>query len=217
MLEAVIFDRDGILINSEEIHIQSTFNALEKLGIKPESSDRKLIIGRHPSDYSLDFLKKYSKCGFSYDAFRKFQKEFYYNTIDNAPLFEDAIELVKMIHSSRIPLGLATSSSKDNTTRFLERTMLKTSFNAVITAEDCDKRKPDPAPYLITANKLQVDPRYCVAIEDTAIGVESAKRAGMKCIAIPNEYTADQDFSRADAIVNSAKDVTLLFLQKLIQ
>lgn len=217
MLEAVIFDRDGILMNSEEIHIQSTLSALEKFGIKPDLSDRKLIIGRHPSDYGLDFLKKYLKYGFSYDLFRKFQKEFYYDTIDSAPLFKDAIKLVKMIHASKIPLGLATSSSKENTTHFLERAMLENIFDAVITFEDCDKRKPDPTPYIITANKLQVNPKYCVAIEDTTIGVESAKRAGMKCIAIPNEYTLDQDFTKADVVVESAKKITIQFLKKLIQ
>jgi HAD superfamily hydrolase (TIGR01509 family) len=217
MLEAVIFDRDGILINSEEIHIQSSLKALEKLGIKPDLFDKKLIIGRHPNDYGLDFLKKYAKFGFSYDIFRKYQKEFYYDTIDNAPIFEEAIKLIKILHASKIPLGLATSSSKENTARFLDRTVLKKYFNAVTTFEDCTKRKPEPEPYIVTANKLQMNPKYCVAIEDTAIGVESAKRAGMKCIAIPNEYTANQDFSRADAVVNSAKEITLEFLQKIIK
>jgi len=216
MIQAVIFDRDGILINSEEIHVLSTLNALKKLGITSEYSDRELIIGRHPAEYGIEFMKKYSNQGFSYDSFRVLQKELYYATIDNAPLFEDTIQLVKLIHESNIPLGLTTSSSKDNTTRFLNLNNLTRYFDVVITFEDCDKRKPDPAPYILTAHRLRVDPKYCIAIEDTAIGVESAKCAGMKCIAIPNGYTANQDFSKADAVVDSAKGITLSFLEALM-
>ncbi len=215
MLQAVIFDRDGILLDSEDIHIQSTLYALKKFGINPELSDTKLIVGRHPSDYTSDFIKKYAQYNISYDNFRKFQKDFYYEHIDNAPIFEDAINLVKTIHTVNILLGLATSSSKDNTIRFLDRSNLKDYFDAIITCDDCTKRKPEPDPYLITANKLNVDAKHCVAIEDTSIGIESAKRAGMKCIAIPNKYTLNEDFSKADLIVTSAKDINLQVLQNL--
>ncbi|MGV8168507.1 MAG: HAD family hydrolase [Candidatus Nanoarchaeia archaeon] len=215
MFKAVIFDRDGILLNSEEIHINSTFYALKKFGVKPDNSDKELIIGRHPSEYVSDFMSKYSSHNISQDDFRKFQKDFYYKHIDNAPLFNEAINLVKILHSEKIPLGLTTSSSKDNTIKFLDRTNLNTYFSGIVTHEDCKRGKPFPDPYLTTANKLNINPQDCIAIEDTAIGIDAAKNAGMKCIAIPNDYTKNQDFSRADMVVTSAKDITLDLLQKL--
>lgn len=80
-------------------------------------------------------------------------------------------------------------------------------FNVIVTHEDCESLKPDPEPDALTANKLGIEPKYCVAIEDTALGVESAKGAGMKCIVIPNEHTKHQDFSSADTVVKSASEI----------
>ena len=214
MLQAVIFDRDGVLIDSEQTNIDSGVQALRELGIELDSSDISLIIGRHAADYGNDFLKKYV---FSYEEFRKIQRSKYTELFNNAPIFEETVKLAKDLFSKKIILGLATSSSKNNTINFLNKYNLKNCFKVVTTCEDYDKRKPDPAPYIITAQKLNVEPRYCVAIEDTAIGVESAKNAGMKCIAIPNQHTFDQDFSKADIMVKSGNDITIELLERLVE
>ena len=88
-------------------------------------------------------------------------------------------------------------------------------FDALVTKEMCSKRKPDPQPYLITAEELHVLPDECVVIEDSWVGLIAAKAAGMKCIVIPNNYTKDNDFSSADLIVKSAKEITVATIKGL--
>lgn len=211
-MKAVIFDRDGVIVDSESCNIIAAIKAFKQLGISIKEEEKKLVIGRHPDDYHKLFLKKYK---FSYPEFRKIQKEMYQKLIESAPLLSKTIALVKELHKSNVKLALTTSSGKRGTDMVLEMAGLKGMFDLIITHEDYTKRKPDPEPYIVTARKLGVDPKDCVAVEDTSVGVESAKRAGMKCIVIPNRYTKGQDFSKADIVVESAENISLDLLNSL--
>lgn len=202
--KAVIFDRDGILINTEGIVIDSVKEAFKKLGFIIQEEDISQIIGRSSIVYTEYFLKKWD---FDPDKYRKIQRELFYKNIDSAPFFEDAVELVKFLYARKIPLAVTTSAGREGTLLILKKGGIDKMFKVLVTREDCTKLKPDPEPYLLTAEKLGIDPKFCVVLEDTSLGVEAAKKSGMKCIAIPNEYTSDQDFSMADAIVESAKEV----------
>jgi len=219
MLEAVIFDRDGVIIDSEAMNINSSVEALKELGVELTKEDKKLIIGRHPEDYGKDFLKKYD---FSFDKFRELQKIKYGKFLKDVPFFEKTILLIKSIHDnksygSKILLGIATSSNTKDTMYVLEKEKLSDFFDAIVCKEDHLERKPHPEVYLTAAKKLGVVTKNCVAIEDTYLGLESAKCAGMKCIVIPNEYTKDQDFSKADLVVNSADEITMKNLNALFK
>ncbi|MDP2974118.1 MAG: HAD-IA family hydrolase, partial [Candidatus Diapherotrites archaeon] len=88
-------------------------------------------------------------------------------------------------------------------------------FDAIIGAEDCSKSKPHPEPYLKAIKKLGVKPENALALEDSSRGVESAKAAGCKCIAMPNHFTLDEDFSKADLIVKSLAEIDEKILGKL--
>ena len=100
MFKAVIFDRDGVILDSESVHINSTIYAFNKLGISLNEEEIDELIGKHPEDYKIYLLKKYS---FSYDDFRKIQKEKYYNLLESAPFFDRIINLIKKLHSMNIP------------------------------------------------------------------------------------------------------------------
>jgi HAD superfamily hydrolase (TIGR01509 family) len=158
------------------------------------------MTGRSSRVYTDYFLKKWD---FDPEIFRAIHKEYFYNNLDSAPFFVDTIELVKKIYSQGITLGMATSAGKEGTMFILKKAGIDHMFKVIVTKEDCIKLKPDPEPYLLTANKLGIEPKLCVAIEDTVLGAESAKGAGMKCIIIPNEFTKNQDFSNADFVAKS--------------
>jgi len=119
------------------------------------------------------------------------------------------------LYESKIILALTTSGGPNSTEKILKKTGLDKIFSVVITNADYVKKKPNPEPYLTTAKKLGLEPSECVVIEDTPVGVESAKAAGMKCIALPNEFTKKQDFSKADLIVDSADKITIKMLNSL--
>ncbi|MEK6951508.1 MAG: HAD family phosphatase [Nanoarchaeota archaeon] len=211
-MKAVIFDRDGVILDSESTNVNAAVMAFKELGIAIKEEEKEWIVGRHPDDYIKSFLEKYD---FSYEEFRKIQSKRYHELFETTPLFEKTIFLIKKLHKMKIPLALTTSSSKKGTLNLLHRTKLEDVFNVVVTFEDYKRRKPDPESYIITAKKLGLDPKDCVVIEDSIVGVEAAKNAGMKCIAIPNEYTKKYDFSIADLVVDSADEIDLDMLNAL--
>lgn len=207
-MKAVIFDRDGVILDTESCSINSTTKALSDLGISISDEEKSWIAGRHPDslEYKQYFLNKHD---FSYEEFRKIQSKIYYKLFESTPLFDKTISLIKNLNKLKIPLALNTSSGKTSTLKVLARTNLEDVFDVIVTSEDYENRKPDPEAYLLTAKKLNLNPLDCVVIEDSNVGVESAKNAGMKCIAIPNEYTKTQDLSQADLITNSADEIDI--------
>jgi beta-phosphoglucomutase-like phosphatase (HAD superfamily) len=84
---------------------------------------------------------------------------------------------------------------------------LEGTFDAVVTFEDCERRKPNSDPYLITARKLGVDANECLVIEDSLVGLEAAKSAGMQCVIILNEETKNLSFSKADFVIESPEEI----------
>lgn len=119
------------------------------------------------------------------------------------------------MHNQGVPLALTTSSGRTGTSHILKKAGLLNTFDVIVTSEDYTNRKPSPESYLTTAKKLHYNPVNCVAIEDSRVGVEAAKNAGMKCIALPNEYTKHQDFSKADLVVYSADNINIELLNNL--
>ena len=203
-VKAVIFDRDGVIINTEGVLIDSVKKAFKELGFIVQKEDIPQIIGRSYDVYKDYFLSKWD---FDFEEYRRIQKELYYSNLDKAKFFEDTLELIKTLHAKKIPIAVTTSAGRDGTLLILGKAGIDQMFNVIVTKEDCKNLKPDPEPYITTAKKLQIESKFCVVIEDTALGVEAAKKAGMMCITIPNEFTKNQNFSMADVVVKSAKEV----------
>ncbi len=212
MLKAVIFDRDGVLIDSEYANVGATEETFKELWITINEEDKQQIIGRHPKDHLEYFHTKYT---FSDDDFWGIIYKRYYDLLDKVPFIWKAINLWNRIKDDVI-LALNTSSELKDTLWLLKKGNMENLFTALTTAEDTQKRKPEPDSYLLTAQKLGVLPSECVAIEDSAIWLTSAKAAGMKCIIIPNAYTKNQDFSQADLIVDSADEIDIQKLRELV-
>lgn len=204
MIKAIIFDRDGVLLDSESTNVEAAIETFARLGIEIRLSDKDRIVGRHPDDYLRYFHAKYK---FDHFEYLSGQASAYEKNLKTAPLFAETINLVHLLKKN-FRLALTTSSDKDTTAQVLERCGLKTEFDIIVTREEATRKKPDPEPYLLTAKKLKLSPAECLVVEDTNIGLTAAKRAGMKCIIIPNTYTRHQDFSAADLLVESARDIT---------
>ena len=211
-MRAVIFDRDGVILDSELTNIRAAEAAFQKLDIEIQPNERAWVIGRHPADYVKLFQEKYD---FSQEEFERLTGVYYYELLAETPFFDGVVLLVKQLRDAGISLALTTSSDRNSTENILKSGELDGVFDVIVTREDCGKRKPDPEPYRVTAERLAVEPSECVVIEDTSLGVESAKQAGMKCIAVPNEYTKDMDFTQADLVVGSAENIDLKLLQNL--
>jgi HAD superfamily hydrolase (TIGR01509 family) len=201
MIQAVIFDRDGVLIDSEFTNVAAAAHSFQQLGIPITEKEKTQVVGRHPDDYLPYFQEKYDV---EYEEFRKLQREVYATILATTPLFPATVQLVRQLHRQRVRLGLCTSSSEESTKALLQRIGIADLFEVVVTKKDYVRRKPDPEPYLVTAKKLFIHPKDCLVIEDSRVGLESALNAGMTCVIITNRYTKDQDFTGALKVVESA-------------
>lgn len=203
-MRAVIFDMDGVIIDSE-----THFRKLETATFKdlmprwtPEAHERivGLGIGELHGFLVREFDLKIAHAEFM-DHCRRIGNEVYALRASLTPGFLDLADELK---SSGVPIGLATSSPKPCVDMVMERFGLRERFAALVSADDAGEGKPSPKVYLLAARRLGVEPRHCAAIEDSRLGVLSATKAGMFCVGFRNGVNAAQDLSGAGAEAETA-------------
>jgi len=208
MIKAVIFDMDGVIIDSEPIHFESdkmTMKFYEK-----EISDEELnnYVGVSNQEMWGELREKYKLIASIEELL---EKQFYFkkSLIGNTKLetISGIRELLNDLKNSGIRIGLASSSSKEFIELILNNLEVKEYFEVIISGDDVQKSKPAPDIFLKAAKALNVEPMNCLVIEDSAHGVKAAKLANMKCIGFSNPNSGNQDLSLADAIVLSIKEI----------
>ena len=202
-MDAVIFDMDGVIVDSE-IHWKTTEGFfLQSLIPSWRAKDQDKIIG-------LGVLDLYALLVDTY-YLQKTQQEFLeiYQQMANeiygqkVSLIAGFRELLTALNTNHIPVALASSSPTSWINIMLERFSLRDSFQVVVSADELKgEGKPSPAIYLLTASRLGILPERCVAIEDSKNGVLSAKNAQMFCVGFRNGFNNEQDLSRADVIIH---------------
>lgn len=208
MIKSLLFDMDGILVDTEPIMARVVALALADQGLhvtELEYYDNWTKKGKGITD----FIKE-KNISFDFDRYRSTRNKIYLESLKtNIPIFDGAKETIAEL-SKTYKLGLVSSSSRVFVHFILKSTDLEKYFFTIITAEDVEKEKPAPDCFLLAAERLAVEPEECVVIEDAEKGILAAKNAGMKAIAIPNKSTSDNDFSCANLILESIKSLTHL-------
>jgi HAD superfamily hydrolase (TIGR01509 family) len=198
MIKAIIFDMDGLLVDSEPLYAEAYAHAFSAFGYRLEKSvffdywtSRGGSVENFLKERGLDLDPK---------KLREIKRKWYADNYERLlkPM-KGARECVKRL--SIFPLALCTTSPIHEVSKGLDILGVKGLFRVLVTAEDTKRRKPDPEGFIIAARKLGFSPEECLVIEDAEKGVLAAKAAGMKAIAVPNRYTESGDFSRADLVV----------------
>jgi HAD superfamily hydrolase (TIGR01509 family) len=202
ILDAVIFNMDGVIVDSE-IHWKTTEGYfLQSLIPTWSMNDQDRIIGLGVHDVYTILVNTYhlqqSKAQFL-AIYQEMANEIYGQKVS---LMEGFVELLLTLNNNHIPVALASSSPASWIDIMLQRFSLRESFKVVVSADElAGEGKPSPAIYLLTAKRLGVKPDRCIAIEDSKNGVLSAKRAEMFCIGFRNGFNDEQDLSNADMII----------------
>jgi HAD superfamily hydrolase (TIGR01509 family) len=220
-LKALIFDVDGTVADTEEVHRQA-FNAaflemelwwnwsageymeLLKISGGPER------IARYVDGLKVDAAEKKRLTGLV-PAIHRVKTRLYHDLISGgrAPIRRGVVRLMKEARAGGLQLALAATSSTSNIEALVSASLARDAigwFGVIASVDQVAARKPAPDLYLRVASQMRVSPADCVVFEDSANGVRAAKAAGMVTIATPSRWTATQDFSEADLVLYSLGD-----------
>tara|TARA_Y100000310_G_scaffold320251_1_gene376500 strand:- start:693 stop:1319 length:627 start_codon:yes stop_codon:yes gene_type:complete len=206
MIKAVIFDMDGVIINSEPLDMEVKQALLKEFKLK--ISKKKIIeeIGETAKDF-FDYVNKLNNTHFDVKMLieRKMslQKKVFR---DKLKLFPYVKEFLRELKKSKVKVALASSSRMEKIEFVLNLLRIKGKFDVIISANDVKKGKPNPEIFLKAAKRLKIKPKDCVVIEDSVHGVRAAKRAKMHCIGVTNTFSRDK-LKEADLVVKSLREV----------
>ena len=200
--DAILFDNDGILVDTEPLFLQATQEILATVDVILMPEDyHEISMRRGGTVFDLAEAR-----GISRDEIRTLRAargRRYSDLIDEGiRVLDGVVETLMRLHGL-LPMAIVTSSDRDHFDRIHRQTDLIQYFDFVVSQGDYTHHKPHPEPYLTAASRIGVSPDRCLAIEDAERGVRSATAAGMSCIVIPNELSKNGDFEDAHTVLDS--------------
>ena len=194
MVEAYIFDFDGVIADTENRRFLKIQELLWQKGIKVADEYKPRTNGRTTRDILFeDFTGQLSLATID-QILAQYQVEFKSHVHEFAEPISPTIEFLRG-YQGHAKLGLASMSPRESVTQILHKFGLEKRFDQICTREAVNKNKPNPEIYLLAAEKLRVKPTTCVAIEDTPVGASAAIAAGMRCYILMNGHNDKQGFS----------------------
>lgn len=208
MLEAVVFDMDGVILDSEACNLLSAREAFAGEGVELTPGDEVEIPGRHPIDY-IEFLgARHGIPKERHEALRARQTAAYYRLWEaRARLNEGAVEVLDALRGRGLLTGLATSGSRVYVDKTLARFGISGRFHTVLTKDDVGRRKPDPEIYLLALQRLGTAAEAALVVEDSEHGVLAAHRAGIRCLALTSPFTPPERIPTAWKVISSLREV----------
>jgi HAD superfamily hydrolase (TIGR01509 family) len=207
--DAVVFDLDGVLLQSEEVWDEVRERFVRERGGRYDTEIQRAMMGMSSPEWSR-FLHEHAGVPDEPDAINaEVVRRMLAAYRDHLPLIPGAVDAVGRL-AARFPLGLASSSNRELIDTVLEVAGLTPLFAATVSSEEVARGKPAPDVYLEAARRLEVPAERCAAVEDSHGGIRSAKRAGMRVVAIPNpSYPPDEEaLALADVTIGSIDGLT---------
>jgi HAD superfamily hydrolase (TIGR01509 family) len=213
LTEAVVFDLDGVLLQSEEVWDAVRERYVREAGGRYDEEVQRAMMGMSAPEWSRYLHEEAEVRQDPEDINRAVVERMLEAYRAELPLLPGAVEAVRRTAES-FPLGLASSSNREVFEAVLDLAGIADCFGATVSSEEVARGKPAPDVYLEAARRLGVEPECCTAVEDSHAGIRSAKSAGMRVVAIPNaSYPPDDEaLELADAVVGSLDELTVSVL-----
>ncbi len=218
MIQAFIFDMDGVIIDSEPLHFDVDRKTIAYYGHSVMQKDLERYVGMtNPEQWAI--IREEYGIGHTVEEIIEYQMGRKIEELRAAELepIRGIIELLAELKKGGIPRAIASSSPPLFIEAVLEKFGLQDEFAVVVSGERVPRGKPAPDVYLRAAELLGVEPAGCVVLEDSKHGIDAAKAAGMRCIGYVNPNSGNQDLSRADLIVSAIGDIRLEDLAKIAE
>ena len=222
-LQAIVFDFDGVIADSEPLHLRAFQHVLAEEGIELSSADyysrylgyddvgllQALAADRAVTMTSTQVTDVVARKGMRLQQMLQ----------EDHVLFPGAVEFIRSA-AAEVPIAIASGALKPEILSIIESAGIDGLFTAIVASGDTPQSKPSPAPYRLAFEQLRakcgrdLDPRRCVAIEDSRWGLESAQGAGLRCVGVTNSYPASE-LPQAELVVSGLGALTLAALDRL--
>jgi HAD superfamily hydrolase (TIGR01509 family) len=218
MHKMVIFDMDGVLIDSEGFYGEINYQYFEELGIAVTNEEYESFIGIS-ADLMWSYLKEKGKLKQEVSILKNGEKERKYKYLTEKPLIpmSGILPLLEKLKKQNYSLSLASSSDRKNIEVIVQKLDIASYFDYMVSGEEVQNGKPAPDIFLKAATQLNIEPKNCCVIEDSNNGARAAKAAGMQCIGLRSPNSGQQDLSMCDLIIDSFEEDNLKKIFSLME
>lgn len=205
MIKAIIFDMDGVLVDSEPFHIEIEKQQFlqSKLSVSNEEHSQYMGVA---SDVMWKEIAEHHSINVSVeDLIEQFKIKSiqYFSELEEIPIMPGLVDFLEKLSRNNFPMAVASSSYPEIIKIILEKTGLRKYFQVVVSSQEAGKSKPEPDVFLLAARKLGIPAKECMVVEDSANGIKAAQAAGMSCVAYQGTGANPQSQKEADAVVKS--------------
>ena len=213
MIKIVIFDLDGVIVESEDAHIEAEKQTFLKYNVLISAEELHRYTGTTAKEMFTGLIAKY-KLNTTFEEINSQKEKILFRLLkQDAEPTRGVLPFMQELKRRGIRLAVGSSSPKRLVNYVLKKLNIVSLLDYIVTAEDVEHGKPNPEIFLKVARELGFKPSQCLVIEDARLGVEAAKRAGMKCIGYRNPHSGNQDLSKAEIITD---DFSTLDIDKII-
>ena len=211
-IDAVVFDLDGLMLNTEDVFELAGQELVQRRGREMTRECHHRMLGRRPLE-AFEIMCEMLEIDEPIDDLLAESRAIFDGLLDDvlAPM-PGLFELLERVDRRELPKAVATSSPRQYMTRLLERFDLLSQFDLTLAAEDVSVGKPHPEIYINAARQLKISAARMLVLEDSEAGTRSAAAAGAVIVSVPNRHTRDQNFSAATLVVESLEDARLVAL-----
>ncbi|HXY86556.1 MAG TPA: HAD family phosphatase [Gaiellaceae bacterium] len=209
MIAAVVFDLDGVILESEQVWDDVREGLAREQGVPWSAQAQADMMGMSSPEWSRYLHEVVGLAGSPEELNNEVVRRMLDRYANRLPLIDGAADAVRRL-AARWPLGLASSSNRELIERALDVAGIAPLFQVTVSSEEVARGKPAPDVYLEAATRLGVDSAACTAVEDSTNGIRSASAAGMRVVAIPNATfgPADDALGLADVVLDSIRELT---------